>query len=125
MRAIVAIFSATLAGSVLLQTYFAIWSPSSFGRFAEFPVLLLYSACIVTAAFLLLVVPGFLWLRRAQRRLSWPAGFTIGLLLGCLAMLIFMAVAHWPVRIPELVAGSISGAVGVGIYARLIFKAVA
>jgi hypothetical protein len=125
MRAIVAILSATLAGAVLLQSYFAIWHPSSFGRFAEFPILLLYSACIVTAAFLVLVVPGFFLLRRAQRRLAWPVGFIVGLLLGCLVMLLFMALFQWPMRLPELVAGSISGAVGVAIYARLTSKAVA
>ena len=125
MKAIVAILSATLAGSVLLQSYFAIWHPSSFGRFAEFPVLLLYSAGIVTAAFLLLIIPSFIWLRRVRRRLSWPIGFAVGLPLGCLFMLLFMALFQWPVRLPALVAGSISGAVGVAIYARLMFKPVA
>jgi hypothetical protein len=125
MKAIVAILSATLAGSALLQSYFAIWQPSSFGRFAEFPVLLLYSAGIVTAAFLLLIIPSFIWLRRARRRLSWPIGFVVGLPLGCLFMLLFMALFQWPVRLSELVAGSISGAVGVAIYARLIFKPIA
>jgi riboflavin transporter FmnP len=125
MREGISILSATLAGSVLLQCYFAIWHPSSFGRFAEFPVILLYAACIVAVAFLLLVVPSFIWLRRTQRRVSTPVGFVAGLLLGCLVMLLFMALAHWPVRVPELVAGSIAGAVGVSIYARLIFKRVA
>ena len=125
MRAIVSILSATLAGSLLLQCYLAIWHPSSFGRFAEFPVILVYAVCIAAAAFLLIVFPGFVWLRRTQRRVSWLAGFVTGLLLGCVVMLLFMTLSHWPVRTAELVAGSIAGAVGVSIYARLTFRPVA
>jgi len=122
MRAIVSILSATLVGSLLLQCYLAIWHPSSFGRFAEFPVILFYAACIVSSAFLLFVAPSFVWLRRTQRRLLWPASFVAGLLLGCLVMLLFMALWRWPVRVAELVAGSVAGAVGVSIYAKLTFK---
>jgi hypothetical protein len=125
MRAILSILSATLAGSLVLQCYFAIWHPSSFGRFAEFPVILLYAACIAAAAFLLIVLPGFVLLRRTQRHVSWLAGFVTGLLLGCVVMLLFMMLFLWPVRIAELVAGSIAGAVGVSIYARLTFRPVA
>lgn len=125
MRAIVSILSATLVGSLLLQCYLAIWHPSAFGRFAEFPVILLYAACIAVAAFLVLVVPGFVWLRRTQRRVSPSAGFLAGLFLGCLVMLLFIVLSDWPVRVGELVAGSLAGAVGVSIYARLVFRRVA
>ena len=125
MREAISIASSALMGSVVLQSYFAIWHPSSFGRFAEFPGILLYAVCIVATAFLLLVVPSFIWLRRTQHRVSWLAGFIAGLVLGCLVMLLFMALSHWPVRIPELVAGSVAGAVGVSIYARLTFNRVA
>jgi hypothetical protein len=121
MRAFVSIIAATAAGSLLLQTYFALWHPSSFGGFAEFPVVLLYASCITTASFLLFVVPGFFWLRRSQRSVSPLIGFLAGLLLGCIVMSIFM----WPLLHPAyLVAGSIAGAVGVSIYARLAFKRV-
>jgi hypothetical protein len=122
MRAIVSIISATLAGSLLLQCDLAIWHPSSFGRFAEFPVILFYAACIVSLAFLLFVAPSFVWLRRTQRRLSKPASFVAGLLLGCLVMLSFMALSRWPVRVAELVAGSVAGGVGVSIFSTLTFN---
>ena len=125
MRVIVSILSAALVGSLLLQSYLAIWHPSSFGRFAEFPIILLYASCIVVSAFLVLVVPGFVWMRRTQRRVSPAAGFLSGLFLGCFVMLLFMALFHWPVRVGELVAGSLAGAVGVSIYARLFFRVVA
>src|SRR5258708_598392 len=122
MRAILSILSATLSGSVALQSYLAIWRPSSFGRFAEFPVLLLYAGVIVVSAFCLFVLPGFVWLRRTHRRISLPAAFVAGLLLGGLVMLLFMALHLWPVRVPELIAGGFAGAVGTCTYARLIFK---
>ena len=117
MREVISIVCATLAGSILLQGYFAIWHPSSFGRFAEFPIILIFAVCIVTVAWLFFVLPVFIWLRRAQHRISWLAGFIGGLVLGGLVILLFR-----PVRIPELVAGSLAGAVGVSIYARLTFK---
>ena len=124
MRAALSILIATLMGSVLLQGSLTVWHPSSFGRFSEFPVSMFYAAGIISAAFLLLIVPTFVLLRRAQRRLSWRAGFIIGLGLGCVVMLLFMALFQWPVRIAELVAGSVAGAAGVGTYAALTFKSV-
>ena len=121
MRAIVSILSATLSGSVVLQGYWAVWHPSSFGRFAEFPVILVYSAGIVVAAFCLFVLPGFAWLRRTRRPVSRPTAFVAGLFLGGLVMLLFMALFRWP--LPEmLIAGGIAGAVGVSTYAALTFN---
>ncbi len=128
MRAIASILSATLAGSVLLQGYFAIWRPSSFGRFAEFPAIVLYAALIVAGVFLLLVIPCFVWLRRKQRRLAWPVGALLGMLLGCaISSFSFRDSVPYdfPICFAELVAGGMSGAVGVGLYARLSFKSVA
>ena len=124
MREIVAILSATLAGSVLLQSYWAIMRPSSYGRFAEFPAVLLYAVVISTIAFLVFVLPSFAWLRRKQRSLSLLTGFLVGLLFGLLAMLLFFALSRWPVHPSFFVAGSIAGAVGVSICARLVFKRV-
>jgi hypothetical protein len=124
MREIVAIVSATLAGSVLLQSYWAILRPSSYGRFAEFPAVLLYAVVISTIAFLVFVLPSFAWLRRTQRRLSVPAGFFVGLFFGLLAISLFFALSRWPMHPSFFVAGSIAGAVGVSIYARLVFKRV-
>jgi hypothetical protein len=124
MREIVAIGSATLAGSVLLQIYWAIWRPSSYGRFAEFPAVLLYAVVISTIAFLVFVLPSFAWLRRTQRSLPLLTGFFIGLVFGLLAMLLFFALFRWPMHPSFFVASSIAGAVGVSIYARLVFKRV-
>jgi putative flippase GtrA len=124
MRAIVSILAATLVGSLMLQGYFAIFRPSSFGPFAEFPVILLYAAAIVVSAFVVFVVPSFLWLRHHQRHLSGFAAFVAGLVGGCAIMLLFMGVWHWPVRAAELFAGSTAGAVGVFLYAKLVFKRV-
>src|SRR5438132_9884395 len=101
MKAILSIVVETLAGSVLLQSYFDIWHPSSFGRFADFPLILIYATCIITATFLLLVMPGFYWLRRSHRKITPLTGFLAGLLFGCIVMLVFMALTGWPVRVAE------------------------
>lgn len=124
MREIVSILSATLAGSLLLQSYFAIWHPSSYGRFAELPFVLIYSIFISTIAFLVFVLPSFAWLRRTQRSLSLPGGFLLGLFFGFLAMLLFFALFHWGMHPSFFIAGGIAGAVGVSVYARLVFKRV-
>ena len=124
MREIVSILSATLVGSLLLQSYFAIWHPSSYGRFAELPAVLLYAVVISTIAFLVFVLPSFAWLRRRRWSLSLLSGFLIGLLFGLLAMLLFFALSRWPMHPSFFLAGSIAGAVGVSIYARLVFKRV-
>ena len=122
MRAFVSILSAALAGALLLQGYLAIWHPSSFGPLAEFPVILLYAACLVGATFLLLVMPGVAWLQRTQRSVSPLAGFLAGLPFGCLVMLLFMTFSRWPIRAGELLAGSVAGAIGVSIYVGLVFS---
>ena len=124
MRAIVSILAATVVGSLLLQGYFAVFRPSSFGRFTEFPVVLLYAGAIVAAAFVLFVIPCVLWLRRHERHLSGLAAFFAGLVGGCAVMLLFMALWRWPVRAAELFAGSLAGAVGVFLYAKLVFTRV-
>jgi hypothetical protein len=124
MKEIVSILCATVVGSLLLQSCIAIWHPSSFGRFAEFPAVLLYAVVISTFAFLVFVLPSFAWLRRTQRRLSLLAGFLVGSLFGSLAMLLFFALSRWRMDPSFFVAGSVAGAVGVSIYARLVFKKV-
>lgn len=122
MRDIISILSATVAGSLVLQSYFAIWHPSSYGPFAEFPAVLLYAVVISTIAFLVLVLPSFAWLRRRRWSLSSLSGFLVGLLCGLLAMLLFFVMFHWPMHPSFFVAGAIAGGSGVSIYARLVFK---
>jgi hypothetical protein len=124
MSEIVSILSATVVGSLLLQSYFAIWRPSSYGRFAELPAVLLYAVVISTIAFLVFVLPSFAWLRRTQRRLSLWTGFLVGLFFGLVAISLFFALSRWPMHPSFFVAGGIAGAVGVSIYARLVFKRV-
>ena len=124
MRAIVSILSATLAGSVLLQGYWAIWHPSSYGRFAEFPAVLLYAAVISTVFFLVFVLPLFVWMQRRHRNLSLVASSFLGLIFGLLAMFLFLALTRWPMHPSLFIAGSVAGAIEVSIYARFSFKRV-
>lgn len=119
------ILSAGLAGSLLLQGYFAIWIPSSFGLFAEFPAILLFAICISTVAFLVLVAPIHIWIRQTHGGITPTAGFIVGLGLGCLTMMGFTALSGWPLHVGEVVSGSIAGAVGVAVYVRLIYRRVA
>lgn len=119
--ATVSILSAALTGSLLLQGYFSIWHPSSFGRFAEFFPLLFFAICVTAVAFLVLVAPVHFWIRRASGVITPTACFIAGLVLGCLAMMVFTAITGWPMRGGELVAGSIAGAVGVQVYVRMVF----
>lgn len=118
----VSILSAALAGSLLLQGYFSIWHPSSLGRFAEFFPLLFFAICVTAVSFLVLVAPIHFWIQLTNERISPTACFIAGLVLGCVAMIGFTALTGWPMRGGELVAGSIAGAVGVEVYARLVFK---
>jgi hypothetical protein len=122
MAAFASILSAGLAGSLLLQGYFAIWIPSSFGLFAEFPAILLFAICISTVALLVLVAPIHIWMRRTHGLISPTVGFIVGLGLGCLAMMGFTTLSGWPLRVGEVLSGSIAGAVGVVVYVRLIFR---
>lgn len=122
LSAFASILSSALAGSLLLQGYFSIWHPSSLGRFAEFFPLLFFAICVTAVAFLVLVAPIHFWIQRTNGRISLAAGFILGSVLGCLAMMGFTALTGWPMRGGELVAGSIAGAVGVEVYARLVFK---
>ncbi len=122
LAAFASILSAGLTGSLLLQGYFAIWIPSSFGLFAEFPAILLFAICISTVAFLVLVTPIHIWMRRTHGVISPNISFIVGLCLGCLSMLVFKALSGWPMRVGELLSGSIAGAVGVAVYAGLILK---
>jgi hypothetical protein len=124
MREIISILSASLAATALLQGYVAMKYSSDSG-FAEFLALLVSTICLVAVSFVVLVLPTFIWLRRTQHQVSWFAGFVGGFVLGVFVMFILILLFHWPVRIPLLVASSIAGAVGVSIYARLIFKRVA
>ena len=119
------ILSAGLAGSLLLQGYLSIWHPSSFGLFAEFPAILLFAICISTVAFLVLVAPIRIWMSRTRGGISPTISFIVGLGLGCLAMMVFTALSGWPLRVGEVLSGSIAGAIGVAVYVRLIYRRVA
>jgi len=116
------ILSAGLTGSLVLQGYFAIWIPSYFGLFSEFPAILLFALCISTVAFLVMVTPIHIWMRRTHGGISSTVGFIVGLCLGCLAMMVFTTLSGWPLRVGELFAGSFAGAVGAVVYVRLIFR---
>jgi hypothetical protein len=121
MREVISIVGATLAVTLVDQ----FWYPEASGRFTEFVAMFIGSIFIVAVAFLLFVVPPFIWLRRSHRRISWHTGFIVGFVLGVLAILLMMPLFQWPFRIPLMVAGSVAGAIGVSIYARLTFKRVA
>ena len=92
------------------------------GLFAEFFLILFFAICVSAVAFLLLVAPIQFWNRRTNGGITPTARFIAGLVLGCAAMMGFTALTGWPMRAAELVAGSIAGAVGVEVYARLVFK---
>ena len=119
IAALISVIAGSVVGSVICQGYLAIWSTSSFGRFAEFPILLLYSAAIITLTFIFLIIPVFFWLRSTGRRISWRSGFAFGLVVGCVIMAVLTVGAHWQWNAPLLTAGSLSGAVGVAIFAKL------
>ena len=126
MRAVISIVSATVVASAVLDGYVALWHPYSTSLgLAEFLGILASVLCLAVSVFLFLVIPVFIWLRRAQRRVSWRAGFISGLLMGVLVMLLFTWLFRWPLTIPLMLSGTLAGAVGVSVYARLIFKPVA
>jgi hypothetical protein len=118
--AIASILISTLIGSALLQSYITIWHPSSFGPFAELRVILVFAACICTAAIVTIVIPVFAWLERQQRLISLPINFAAGLSLGLLIMLLFLKLTGDSVRVPELIAGSAAGAAGTVSYAQFL-----
>ena len=122
LSAFASILSAALAGSLLLQGYFSIWHPSSFGRFAEFFPILFFAICVTAVAFLLLVAPIHIWIRQTHGGITPTAGFIVGIGLGCLTMMGFTALSGWPMRVGEVLSGSIAGAVGVAVYVRLIYR---
>jgi len=126
MREAISILTAALTVALFDQCYIAIWYPHAVDSlFVEFVAMLISAICVVAVVFLLLVIPIFVCLRRSQRRISWPAGLIIGFALGALASVIFISVFCASFRVPVLVGGSVAGAVGVSIYARLISKRVA
>ena len=108
----------------MLQSYLAVWRPSSFGLFAEFPITVLYAVPIVAVVFLVLILPSFRWLRRKGRRVSWWGGAVAGLLVGgVIGLLEYDSTpAHLPVSLARNLAYGVSGAVAVGLYAKLLFK---
>ena len=115
----ISIFISSIVGSLLLQTYIAIWHPSTYGLFAELPVLLVFSGCICAAVFLVVVVPAFALLRYTNRTVHGTAALVSGLSLGFFMMLWLLLLTGEPFRFPELAAGSAAGAAGVVTYAHL------
>src|SRR5207302_5264652 len=86
-RVIVSATAAVFSGAVLLQAYFSIFAPSGFGRFAEFPVIVIYSSCIVGVIYLLVVIPAFSVIRRRLASIPLGPSAAIGAIGGLLLML--------------------------------------
>jgi hypothetical protein len=123
--AILSILIATLTGSVLLQSYLAISSPSSYGPFAEFPFLLFGGSCVVTGMFIFIVLPLIESLRYTQRELSLPLSLTAGVVIGSTTILLCVLIPNSPleaVRWVAVVAGGVGGAIGVAAYAHIAFE---
>ena len=118
MKLVPSALCAILCSSLLLQTYLAVWAPSSFGPFAELPVIMIYASFAV-AIFFTIAAPLFWQLGRAGYRLTWPLAVVCGGVLGVLVQLAFLGAIGWPIRVPELVAAGVGGAVGLGVYVRL------
>jgi hypothetical protein len=119
LRAIVSILISSLVGSLLLQSYFAIWHTSPFWHFAELPIVFVLAAGI-SATTLIVVAPTFTLLQRNQRSISVLVSFAIGLSLGFLVTLLYMVLSRWPLRAAELAAGSAAGAAGTVTYAQIL-----
>lgn len=121
MTMIAAILAGVISSSVVLQSFFAIFSPSSYGRFAELPVILLYSFPIVAIFFLVFGLP---YLLLEQKWTSQPSALRVtlvGFVLGAFVQAGVLAVTNWAGpslanKIAYLVAGGIGGAASIGVY---------
>jgi uncharacterized membrane protein len=107
----VSIVSGAFVGSTILQAYFAIFSPSSFGRFAEFPIILIYSSLIIIFIHLVLILPLSAFLRNKIERI----GFLPAALFGGTIGFIFMLLANFGgsvfyTQLAYIVSGTASGA---------------
>jgi len=123
-RVIVSAIAAVLSGAVLLQAYFAVFSPSSFGRFAEFPVIVFYSSCIVGVIYVVILIPAFNAVHRRHR--SPPLGLlaSVGAIGGIVLMVAIILITDWPgqradTKLAYLAAGAVTGTVALVTYARL------
>ena len=118
MNVLVSILSATLSGSIVLQSWLAIRNQSTYGRFAELLFVLTYALVISTITFLVFVWPIFAFLQRTDSTLSVPATLILGFSIGLLVMAVFLG--DWPTRYPLLfVAGGVAGAVEFLTYSTL------
>lgn len=84
----VSVITGALVGSAILQAYFAIFSPSSFGRFAEFPVILIYSSLIIIFIHIILLLPLSVLLRNRIERIGLVRAATFGGAIGFIYMLL-------------------------------------
>jgi hypothetical protein len=118
MKPVVSILCALFSSALLLQLYFAIWNPSSFGRFAELPVILVVASIPVAMCFAA-AIPLCWWLQRAGYRMTWPVASVVGIILSVVVQIVFLSAIGWPIRMPEIVAAATGGAIGLGAYKKL------
>ncbi|MCC5790925.1 MAG: hypothetical protein JJT75_14945 [Opitutales bacterium] len=84
----VSVLVGSFVGSVILQGYFAVFSPSSFGRFAEFPIILIFAALIIIFVHVVALFPASFFIRNYLHRISLVSGGVVGGVIGFLYMLV-------------------------------------
>lgn len=111
----VSVVLGTLVGSTILQGYFAVFFPSSFGRFAEFPIILIYSSLIIIFVHVALILPLSVFLRNNIERIRLLTAAAFGAAIGFLYMLLSILFANFGgselfAKIAYVVSGTASGA---------------
>lgn len=110
----VSVVVGTLAGSMILQAYFAVFSPSSFGRFAEFPFIVIYASLIITFIHIVLILPLSIFLRNSIERIRLSHGAAFGGVVGLVYMLLSILFTNFGGRelftdLAYIVSGTASG----------------
>ena len=119
MHALASIIISAIVSTVAFQSYLAICSPSSFGRFAEFPVILLYSLVIITVTFLLIVIPIVLNMKQSNKKMLPSTAIVAGSIFGFIIMLLFTLLSGFGFNLPLLFSGILAGATSIYTYTKL------